>query len=76
MASRFLVPSPVLAQAEPKEVKAQSFVLVDDQGHTIGTFTWTKLSQPGPYPATVVLLDPRGKEIWRPSMSWKLLGEK
>jgi hypothetical protein len=61
--SRFLTPFPVLAQTEtPKEMRAQSLVLVDEKNHVVWTLKPTEST--GPTPA-VVLLDWRGREIWR-----------
>jgi hypothetical protein len=64
--SRYTTPTPVFAQTPPsslKEVRAQSFVLTDDQGAIVGTF---KPSSPRANELpTVVLLDPWGRETWR-----------
>jgi len=75
--SRYVAPWPVLAQAQPaKELRAQSFVLVDDNNNLVGTFT---ASTPAPKPGqnqTVVLLDRNDKEIWRAGVSVKVLAQK
>jgi len=69
--SRYAAPAPVFAQAllapkempAPKEIRARSFVLTDDQGNLAGTF---KASSPRQNELpTVVLLDPWGRETWR-----------
>jgi len=75
--SRYVTPWPVLAQAGPaKELRAQSFVLVDDKNNVVGTFT---ASTPGPKPVqnqTVVLLDRNDKEIWRAGVSVRVLAQR
>jgi len=75
--SRYIAPLPVLAQAgPPKELRAQSFVLVDDKNNVVGTFT---ASTPGPKPVqnqTVVLLDRNDKEIWRAGVSVRVLAQR
>jgi len=63
-ASRYLTPEPVHAQAPPqKEITAQNFVIVDDKGEIVATFTAS--APQGPQPPTVVLLDRNGHEFWR-----------
>jgi len=76
--SRYVTPLPVQAQASPpsKELRAQSFVLVDDKNDIVGTFT---ASTTGPKPGqnqTVVLLDRNDKEIWRAGVSVKVLAQR
>lgn len=77
LASRFITPAPVRAQApEPlplpaypppaptpalREMRSQAFTLVDPRNNVVGTFTTLR--------GTVVLLDPMGKEIWRAGIS-------
>ena len=39
VASRYLAPQPVHAESYPTEVRARSFVLVNEQGTVLGTFT-------------------------------------
>ena len=66
MVTRYVAPAPVLAQAQPpalQEIRAQSFVLVDNSGSVVGTFRPSS-PQPGRTPA-VVLLDSSGREVWR-----------
>jgi hypothetical protein len=46
-----------------KEVRAQSFVLVDSSNHALGTFTAEPRPGFGPL-ARIVLRDSGGKEIW------------
>ena len=72
--SRFVIPLPVLAQTEtPKEIRAQSLVLVDEKSHIVWTFKPTESTSPTP---AVVLLDWRGREIWRAGIFAKLLHER
>ena len=70
--TRYIVPSPVFAQAPApalkqapasKEIRAQSFVVVDDKGNVAGVFKPSAPKQ-GEAP-TVVLVDPYGMEVWR-----------
>jgi hypothetical protein len=64
--SRYLAPAPVFAQTpapSAKEVRAQTFVLTDEQGAVVGTFRPSTPRQ-NELP-TVVLLDPWGRETWR-----------
>jgi hypothetical protein len=65
--SRWFVPTPVLAQAPtaPKEVKAQRFTLVGEDGAVLGTFG----AEPRPNgkikgTGSIRLFDESGKEIW------------
>ena len=67
--SRVLSPTPVQAQTNqaPKEIRAQSFVLVDDKGNIVGKFADDEpgllgRTLPSPY---IRLYDPSGHEIWR-----------
>jgi hypothetical protein len=70
--SRSTTPVPVLAQSQfQKEIKAQSFVLVDEKDNIIGTFKPSADRTP-----TVVLLDRNGREIWRAGVSAKVLSER
>jgi hypothetical protein len=57
----------VLADADaPKVVKAQSFVLVDTKGQTVGVFGVEKRLRSGAGPASVIALyDAQGRVIWR-----------
>ena len=64
--SRYLWIPPVLAQAQtptPKEVRSQSFVIVDEMGQVQGVFTsdhqpaWNGRSR-------IKLVDPSGRVIW------------
>lgn len=77
--SRYLAPLPVLAQTGPaKEIRAQSFVLIDGNNNVVGTFTASPLAAPGKpiQNQTVILLDRNDKEIWRAGVSVKVLGQK
>jgi hypothetical protein len=74
--SRYLAPPPVSAQTMPlKELRAQSFVLVDDQNNIIGTFKTAPgmMSSASPH---IVLLERSNKEIWRAGIFGKVLGAK
>jgi hypothetical protein len=70
--SRYITPVPAFAQPQTqKEVKARSFVLVDDKDNIVGTFKPSADRIP-----TVVLLDRTGREIWRAGVSAKVLTER
>ena len=72
--SRFITPVPVLAQAEtPKEIKVQSLVLIDEKNHIAWTLKPDESISATP---AVVLLDWRGREIWRAGISSMLLHER
>lgn len=63
--ARYVAPAPVLAQnqpATPRDVRAQSFILTDAEGNTVGVFTAgaQKLGQK----RGIVLLDQDGTQIW------------
>ena len=68
---RYIVPPVALAQNQApitKEIRAQSFTLVDPSDHTIGTFTYEPA--PGAFairpmtPPRIVLRDSGGRELW------------
>jgi hypothetical protein len=77
--SRYIAPPSAFAQGKAtvtKEVRAQSFTLVDPSDQAIGTFTLEPVgpqvvfvSGPNVYPDTrhtaIVLRDSTGREIWR-----------
>src|ERR1700675_60019 len=77
--SRYLTPISAFAQAPaqtqaqaptpaPKEIRAQSFILVDDEGQVLGTFAYEKPATPfsrSPDAPSIRLFDTTGKEIWR-----------
>jgi hypothetical protein len=70
--SRYITPVPAFAQAQTqKEIKAQSFVLVDGKGNIVGTFKSSADRMP-----TVVLMNRNGREIWRAGVSVKVLSER
>jgi hypothetical protein len=70
--SQYIAPLPAFAQTQAqREIKAQSFVLVDDKANIVGTFRPSADRTP-----TVVLLDRNGREIWRAGVSAKVLSEK
>lgn len=81
--TRYIAPSAAFAQVQAppslvpavpnnrpiaKEIRAQSFTLVDEADHTVGTFT---VEPPSPFRrdskvgARIVLRDSTGREIWR-----------
>jgi hypothetical protein len=73
--SHYITPAPVLAQTQaPKEMKSQSFVLVDEKNNIVGTFMPSE-AHAGTSQA-VVLLDRNGREIWRAGVSLKVLSER
>lgn len=73
--SRYLTPVTVHAQAQAqKEIKAQSFVLVDDKDNIVGTFKPS--FDPLTGAPTVVFLDRNGRESWRAGASFKTLSER
>jgi hypothetical protein len=62
--SHYVWTQPVQAQSSassPKEVRSQSFVLVDEQGIVQGVFTFDERMGA---PTTIKLLDGKGREIW------------
>ena len=75
--TRYVAPPPAFAQNQApitKEIRAQSFTLVDQSNRAVGTFTirpdFGSLGSPntpvpgGSRPTRIVLLDPNGNEIW------------
>lgn len=63
--SRYISPELVHAQAQaapPKEIRAQSFVLVNADGKAAGLFGFDQDGQ-----ANVILLDKTGKVVWSAS---------
>ena len=79
--TRYIVPPAAFAQNQApitKEIRAQSFTLIDPSDHTVGTFT-SAAPDPGtipspnqiapgrPLPMRVVLRDSNGREIWSSS---------
>jgi hypothetical protein len=71
--SHYLAPLPVLAQTQAqKEIRSQSFVLVDSKNNVVGAF---KASENGSK-STVVLIDSTGKEIWRAGVAVRALAAK
>jgi hypothetical protein len=62
--SHYVWPQPVHAQSQataPKEVRAQSFVLVNDKGEVQGVFSFDESQAGRP---TIKLFDGNGREIW------------
>ncbi len=60
--SRYFTPTPVLAQAQtlaPKEIRAQTFVLVDPRGVPLGLMGFDPRGNP-----VIKLVDERGRVIW------------
>jgi hypothetical protein len=78
MLTRFIAPAPVFAQAPvqifpapaptappapvTKEIRAESFAIVDQYGNVVGTFTAESMGVRRP--ARIVLRDSYGHEIW------------
>jgi hypothetical protein len=66
--SRWFAPTPVLAQAPaavPKEIKAQRFTLVGEDGAVLGTFgAEPRLNGRIKATGSIRLFDESGKEIW------------
>jgi hypothetical protein len=72
--SRYIAPPLVFAQDQAsisKDIRAQSFTLVDSSDHTVGTFTAEPISGPTYRPPAknqpqmrIVLRDSTGCEIW------------
>ena len=68
--TRYIAPPVALAQNQApitKEIRAQSFTLVDPSDHTVGTFTYE--SGPAAFvrpktPPRIVLRDSGGRELW------------
>jgi hypothetical protein len=61
--SHYLAPTPVRAETlppVPSEVRARSFLLVNDRGGVIGTFTADSSGRPA-----IRLFDSSGREVWR-----------
>lgn len=61
-------PQPVQAQPQtPKEIRAQSFVLEDSNGKTLGTFSidMPRTGSVRRAAGTIRLFDERGREVWR-----------
>ena len=55
----YVVPSVAFAQNQsPKEIRAQSFTLVDSSDHAVGTFTYDRRRR------VIVLRDSEGRELW------------
>jgi hypothetical protein len=46
------------------EVKSQRFILVDAQGHVVGTFTSAMTEERGQTFPRITLVDPAGRELW------------
>ncbi|HEX6894934.1 MAG TPA: hypothetical protein VF146_06660 [Bryobacteraceae bacterium] len=75
--SRFISLAPAFAQATAaRQLRAQSFVLVDENNNLVGTFTTSPRSlKPGEQSPAVILLDSKNREIWRAGVSVKILGQ-
>jgi hypothetical protein len=73
--SHSITPATVLAQTQTqREIKAQSFVLMDEKNNVVATFKSSENPIAGG--PTVVLLDRNGREIWRAGVSAKVLSER
>jgi len=60
--SQAIATKPVLAESQappPREIRAQSFVLVDEAGSVLGKFSVDGVGRPA-----LRLFDSRGREIW------------
>ena len=60
--SRYLIPTSVFAQAQapaPKEIRAQSFVLINKQGAPLGRIGFDSDGLPN-----ITLVDENGRTIW------------
>src|SRR5689334_3437945 len=60
--SQYLMPSAVFAQTQkgaPKEIRAQNFVLVNNQGNPVGLFGFNPQGKP-----IIRLIDERGTVVW------------
>ena len=73
--TRYIAPAPVFAQDQAsvaKEIRAQSFSLVDQSNRVVGTFLFEAANGfagrdrngPFPVPGRIVLRDGRGLVIW------------
>ncbi len=60
--AHYLAPAPVRADTlapVPAEVRARSFLLVNEQGSVLGKFTVDRAGRP-----SIRLFDPSGREVW------------
>ena len=66
--THYIAPPVALAQNQApitKEIRAQSFTLVDPSDHTVGTFSYEPAPDPRPMtPPRIVLRDSVGRELW------------
>ena len=69
--THYIVPPVALAQNQApitKEIRAQSFTLVDPSDHTVGTFSYEPAPDPFAVrpmtPPRIVLRDSVGRELW------------
>ena len=88
--TRYVAPTTAFAQAPvTNEIRAQSFTLVDQMDHAIGTFTIDPASisfGTGVLPGTntakdatktrIILRDSNGREIWSAGSGIQLLNER
>jgi hypothetical protein len=65
LVSRYVAPTVALAQAQPapKELRAQNFVLVNDQGNPVGLFGFDPQGKP-----IIKLIAENGRTIWSSEM--------
>ena len=84
--SRYIAPQPAFAQNVTKEIRAQSFTIVDPADRVIGTFT-TNVPFPPPgarriprdrtaSPNRIVLRDSDGREIWSAGLILRPLSQR
>jgi hypothetical protein len=72
--SRYLAPTPVFAQAPapaPREVRAQSFILVNKQGKPLGRIGFDSDGLP-----VITLVDEDGRTLWSTKASLLLQSSK
>jgi hypothetical protein len=64
--SHYIWPEPAQAQSQnPKEIRAQSFVLEDANGQMLGIFSAEALPSGRGAGGSIRLFSDRGREIWR-----------
>jgi hypothetical protein len=80
--TRYIAPPPAFAQNQvtPKEIRAQSFTLVDPLDRTVGTFTFEPVAQlvngQIVHPERIVLRDSGGREIWSAGSTFRPLAQR
>jgi hypothetical protein len=81
--TRYIAPSPAFAQNQApiaKEIRAQSFTLVDPSDRAVGIFTFEPVAQlvngQIVHSERIVLRDSSGREIWSAGNTFRPLGER